>query len=78
MSTVTVAILLSSRFPVGVARQWDIDLGTHADWFVLGLGAAAVVVAIVAVATAAAWWRASATAKSRGRRRRGWTASPRR
>ena len=32
VTTVVVAIALSSRFPIGTAREYDLDLGTHADW----------------------------------------------
>jgi FtsX-like permease family len=35
------AIVLSPLFPFGVARRADPDVGVHADWFVLGLGALA-------------------------------------
>jgi len=35
------AIVLSPLFPFGVARRADADVGVHADWFVLGLGALA-------------------------------------
>lgn len=52
-----VAIALSSRFPLGTARDYDLDLGTHADWLVIGICIAAVVVAVVAVAAVTGWWR---------------------
>jgi hypothetical protein len=56
-TTVVVAIALSSRFPLGSARDYDLDLGTHADWFVLGIGVVAVLVGLLAIAVGAAWWR---------------------
>ena len=52
-----VAVALSSRFPLGTARDYDLDLGTHADWFVLGIARSAVLVAVLAIAAVAAWWR---------------------
>jgi ABC-type lipoprotein release transport system permease subunit len=57
VTSVAVAIALSSRFPLGTARDYDLDVGTHADWLVLGIAAAAVLVAVLAIATIAAWWR---------------------
>ncbi len=56
-TTLGVAIALSSRFPLGTARDYDLDLGTHADWLVLGIAAAGVLAAILAIAAVAAWWR---------------------
>ena len=52
-----VAVALSSRFPLGTARDYDLDVGTHADWFVLGLAVLAVLFGVLAVAAGAAWWR---------------------
>jgi ABC-type lipoprotein release transport system permease subunit len=57
VTSVAVAISLSSRFPLGTARDYDLDVGTHADWLVLGVSAAAVLAAVLAIATVAAWWR---------------------
>ena len=37
VTTVGVAVALSSRFPLGTARDYDLDVGTHADWVVLGI-----------------------------------------
>ena len=39
-----VAIALSSRFPVGVARVAEPDLGTAADWTTIGAGMAAILI----------------------------------
>ena len=55
-----VAIVLSARFPISQARRYDLDLGTHADWFVLGLAAAAIVTAVIATALVSAVWAATA------------------
>ena len=57
MTAVGVAVALSSRFPLGTARDYDLDVGTHADWFVLGIAAVAVLAAVLAIAAVAAWWR---------------------
>jgi hypothetical protein len=40
-----VAMLLSVRFPVGLGRRIDPDVGYHVDWTVVGPGLVAVVVA---------------------------------
>lgn len=56
-TAIVVAVALSSRFPLGTARDYDLDLGTHADWLVLGVAAATVLAAVLAVAAIAAWWR---------------------
>ncbi len=48
------AIALSARFPVGLSRRLEPDLGVHADWLVLGLGAAVVVTLVLAGAAFAA------------------------
>ena len=34
-----VAVLLSPRFPIGYTRQFELDVGLHADWLVLLPGA---------------------------------------
>jgi hypothetical protein len=49
------ATLASARFPVGLARRADPDVGTHADWPVLLLGAAALAAIIIIVALVTAW-----------------------
>jgi hypothetical protein len=59
VTAVGVAIALSSRFPLGTARDYDLDVGTHADWLVLAVAAVVMVVAVVLVAAGAAWWRVS-------------------
>jgi hypothetical protein len=57
LTTLVVAVALSSRFPLGTARDYDLDLGTHADWLVLGIGVVAVLIGLLAIAAGAAWWR---------------------
>ncbi len=52
-----VAVALSGRFPIGVARRYDLDLGIHLDWAVLGIATLAAFVAVVGGATAVAAWR---------------------
>jgi hypothetical protein len=59
-----MAILLSSRFPVGLARTLDPDVGMHADWTVLLPGAAAVVVLVMAGAAYAGWRAAVASERA--------------
>jgi ABC-type lipoprotein release transport system permease subunit len=49
------AIAVSPRFPLGIARRADPDVGVHADWLVLGLGVALVAVAVLFVAFLGAW-----------------------
>jgi ABC-type antimicrobial peptide transport system permease subunit len=56
---VAVAIALSERFPIGQARRYDLHVGYHADWAVLGAAALAILIAVVVVATVSALWAAS-------------------
>ena len=65
-----VAVVLSPRFPVGIARRADPDLGVHADWVVLALGTATVAATVLAVALVAAWRTARAPAPGHAERRR--------
>ena len=51
VTTVAVAVALSPRFPIGLTRQFDFDLGFHVDWTVLLPGA----IGIALVVTLAAW-----------------------
>ena len=50
-------VALSPRFPIGVTRRYELDLGLHADWFVLGLAAVALAVAVFLTAWAATEWQ---------------------
>ncbi len=52
---VLVAVGLSPLFPFGVARRADPDIGLHADWIVLLLGAAAIAGVVLGVACVAAY-----------------------
>ena len=47
---VAIAVLLSPRFPIALVRQLDLDVGFHADWLVLLVGAFGAIVAIVSTA----------------------------
>jgi hypothetical protein len=67
VTTVVVAVALSSQFPVGTARDFDLHVGTHADWLVLGLAVLAVTFVTLAVATGAAWWRATRRERTESR-----------
>lgn len=51
--TVGTALAVSERFPVGLARRIDPDLGLHADWLVLAPGAVIVGLVVLAGATVA-------------------------
>lgn len=57
VTMVIVAIAISSRFPIGVARRYELHIGTHADWVVLVAALVGIVLAVGAIAGAAAWWR---------------------
>ena len=54
ITSFAVAIALSARFPIGLARRFDLDVGSHADWTVLAVAAVAVVVVVIAIAAVAA------------------------
>jgi hypothetical protein len=54
---VIVAILLSPRFPLALVRKWDLDVGFHADWPVLVIGAVASIAAILGTAWLTAEFR---------------------
>ncbi|HXY95251.1 MAG TPA: FtsX-like permease family protein [Acidimicrobiia bacterium] len=56
VAAVVTGVALSSRFPIGVARRYDLDVGIHADTVVLAGAALALVVSVLAIATGAAWW----------------------
>jgi hypothetical protein len=69
------AIALSPRFPVGVARQADPDVGVHADWTVLTAGVALLVLVIVAIGLIGALRAASASSIDRELHAYRWTAA---
>jgi hypothetical protein len=54
VTAIVLAIALSPRFPIALTRRYELDIGIHADWLVLGLGAVLVVVAVLATAWATA------------------------
>jgi hypothetical protein len=62
VTSIVVAILLSSRFPLGTTRRYDLDLGTHADWLVLLVFALGLILSVFATATVTAWWRTGRSA----------------
>lgn len=57
LASVVTAIALSPRFPIGLARNYELDIGLHADWVVILLGALVLVLAVLATAFLAAHWR---------------------
>ncbi|MCU1459104.1 MAG: hypothetical protein JWL73_3196 [Actinomycetia bacterium] len=57
VSAVLVAIAVSSRFPIGVGRQYDLSPGTHADWTILLAAMALAIVSIVGASWFTAWLR---------------------
>ncbi|TMK57212.1 MAG: FtsX-like permease family protein [Actinobacteria bacterium] len=57
VTAVALAVALSPRFPIGVARRYDLDVGIHADALVLGVTVVLLALAVLGIATAAAWWR---------------------
>ena len=57
VTAIAVGIALSPRFPIGVARRYELDVGIHADALVLGLAVLVLVLVTIAIAVAAAWWR---------------------
>jgi ABC-type antimicrobial peptide transport system permease subunit len=67
---VATAVALSPLFPFGVARRADPDPGVHADWLVLGLGAAIVMVFVLGVALIASVRVARPVDDDNGARRR--------
>jgi ABC-type lipoprotein release transport system permease subunit len=54
VTAVVLAIALSPRFPIALTRRYELDIGFHADWLVLGLGAVLLVLAVVVTAWATA------------------------
>jgi hypothetical protein len=67
VTSVVTAIALSSRFPLGMARIFDLDLGVHADWLVLTIAAVAVAFGVLVTALLAAVWRTTRGASARER-----------
>jgi hypothetical protein len=75
VTTFVVAVLLSPRFPIALTRQFDLDIGFHADWLVLVPGALGVAAVVVATAwiTAELWLRRDVRDNAAPRRPR-WSA----
>jgi hypothetical protein len=44
------AVALSPALPIGVSRRADLDVGVHADWLVLGVGAAVILIVVLSLA----------------------------
>jgi hypothetical protein len=67
LTGIAVAILLSPRFPIALLRKWDLDVGFHADWRVLAVGAVGVLVATMLTAWATAELRVRRDEERAGR-----------
>ncbi|HET9729503.1 MAG TPA: ABC transporter permease, partial [Acidimicrobiia bacterium] len=67
VTAVAVAILLSPRFPIALVRKYDIDVGFHADWIVLALGALGLLVIALAAAFVIAALRVRRAVDASGR-----------
>jgi len=57
VTTFAVAVAISGQLPVGTARDYDLDVGTHVDGLVVGLATLGVFVGILLIASGAAWSR---------------------
>jgi hypothetical protein len=64
------ALCASPRFPLGIARRADPDVGFHADWVVLAVGIAVIAGVVLAVAFLAAWRATRPVSSDRARARR--------
>ncbi len=69
------AVVLSPRFPVGLARQADPDVGFHADWTVLGPGVLLLAASIGGIAALAAYRMAGASRVDRELHTYRWTSA---
>jgi hypothetical protein len=56
VTAVAVAIGLSPRFPIGLARSIELNLGVHVDWLVLIIGTLALAGAVVIGGALGAWF----------------------
>ncbi len=50
VTAIFLAIALSPRFPIALSRRYELDIGFHADWLVLGLAAFLVIFAVLLTA----------------------------
>jgi ABC-type lipoprotein release transport system permease subunit len=55
ITAAVTAVLLSPRFPIGLGRQLDPDLGLHVSWRVLAVGVAGTVVVALLACALVAW-----------------------
>ena len=53
-TSLAVAVALSARFPIGLARRFDLDVGVHADLTVLAVTALVVISIVASIAALAA------------------------
>ncbi len=58
------AVAASPLFPIGVARRAEPHVGVHADWVVLGLGAAVVLAVVCGIALLGAWLATSSASRA--------------
>lgn len=59
VSATAVAVALSPRFPIGLGRRVDPDIGLHVDFLVIGAGVA-LLAGVLVLAVAVTAWRAAA------------------
>lgn len=55
VTTLTIAVVASRWFPIGLASRIDPDRGMHADWVALGLATVVVTATVLGYAAAAGW-----------------------
>ena len=55
VATLTIAVVASRWFPIGLASRIDPDRGMHADWVALGLATVVVLATVLGYAAAAGW-----------------------
>jgi ABC-type lipoprotein release transport system permease subunit len=67
--TVVTAVAVSTRFPIGLARELDPDLGVHVDAVDLAVGVAAVLVITIGAAALIGWLSVRSASRRRGRLR---------
>ena len=55
VATLTIAVVASRWFPIGLASKIEPDRGMHADWVALGVAAGVVIATVLGYAAAAGW-----------------------